>query len=172
MRGQWSIPAVKGADVRLRSGRIGLMSVDVAAPVIEGAFAIDESGVIFTLTMALDELRTGNFIMQAAARTLVKGHRATRLVYRGQGSADGAAPGLDQRSGGGPWLVSGLAQAGDIKVELDLTVTQIGGTSDHLTEIEIIGSASMGTVHLPLPGMGTVNDFAFDVEARLTVLPS
>jgi hypothetical protein len=157
---------VKGADLRLRSGRIGLVSVDVAAPVVEGAFAIDESGVRFMLVMALDELRTGNFIMQAAARTLVKGHRATRLVYRGAGAGTSEGPGL------GPWLVSGLAQAGDITVELDLTVTQIGGTGDHLTEIEIIGSASMGTVHLPLPGMGTVNDFAFDVDARLTVRPT
>ena len=40
-----------------------------------------------------------------------------------------------------------------------------------MSEIEIVGSANIGTVHLPLPGMGTVEDFGFDVDARLAMTP-
>jgi hypothetical protein len=36
-------------------------------------------------------------------------------------------------------------------------------------DIEIVGSANMGTVHLPIPGMGTVEDFSFDVDAKLAL---
>ena len=34
--GEWEIAAVDGADVRLRSGRVGLLSVDVSAPLPAG----------------------------------------------------------------------------------------------------------------------------------------
>ena len=37
------------------------------------------------------------------------------------------------------------------------------------TEIEIVGSASVGRVHIPLPGLGTVDDFGFDIDARLAM---
>ena len=38
-------------------------------------------------------------------------------------------------------------------------------------EIELVGTANVGTVHLPLPGLGTVEDFSFDVDARLRMRP-
>ena len=34
--GSWSVKTVDGADVRLRSGRIGIVTVDVTAPVTSG----------------------------------------------------------------------------------------------------------------------------------------
>jgi hypothetical protein len=40
-----------------------------------------------------------------------------------------------------------------------------------MAEIELAGSANVGTVHLPLPGLGTVEDFSFDVDARLALVP-
>ena len=40
-----------------------------------------------------------------------------------------------------------------------------------MQEIELVGSADVGTVHLPLPGLGTVDDFSFDVDARLALRP-
>jgi hypothetical protein len=36
-------------------------------------------------------------------------------------------------------------------------------------EIELVGSASFGRVHIPLPGMGTVDDMSIDIDARLRV---
>lgn len=158
--GSWSVHTVDGADVRLRSGRIGLVSVDVKAPVTGGELVATADGVHFTLRIALDQLKTGNFLMQAAARTLVSRHDAVVLSYDGTGQAIG-----DE------WHVTGTAAAGDVDLELDLVITAIGTSADRMDEIELVGSANVGTVHLPLPGMGTIDDFSFDVDAKLAMVP-
>ena len=158
--GSWIVHTVDGAEVRLRSGRIGLMSVDVSAPVTGGELVSTDDGVRFTLRMDLGQLRTGNFLMQAAARSLIARHDAGVLSYDGHGTAADAG-----------WQVSGHAKAGDVDLVLDLTVTAIGPTDDPMLEIELVGSADVGTVHLPLPGLGTVDDFSFDVDARLAMRP-
>jgi hypothetical protein len=158
--GIWSIHTVDGADVRLKSGRIGLVSVDVTAPVSGGELTVDGGSARLTLHLALDQLRTGNFIMQAAARSLVSRHDAHVLTYEGIG--DDAPAG---------WSVTGHAIAGDVDVELDLVVSAIGPAHAPMDEIEIVGGAIIGTVHLPLPGLGTVEDFGFDVDARLALRP-
>lgn len=157
LEGTWSVHAVDGADVRLRSGRIGLMSVDVSAPVTSGDLHVDAERVRLRLTLALDKLRT-NFVMQSAARSLVKRNDAHALSYEGHGT-----PGEQS------WQVSGAAVAGDVTVELSLTVTPVGPAHDPMSEIDLVGSAELGTIHLPLPGLGTVDDFAFDVDARLAL---
>lgn len=156
--GSWSVHTVDGADVRLRSGKIGLVSVDVTAPVSGGELTATADGAHFTLRLSLEQLRTGNFLMQAAARTLVSRHGAVVLTY------DGSGPVID-----GGWNVRGTAAAGDVALELDLTITPCGPAVDPMAEIELVGSANVGTVHLPLPGMGTVEDFSFDVDARLAM---
>ena len=155
--GHWTVKAVDGADVHLRSGRIGLMSVDVTAPVTAGELYVGPELVQLRLTMALDRLRT-NFVMQSAARSLVKRNDAHNLSYDGVGSP-----------GSYPWLVTGAAVAGDIKVDLSLTVTPVGPEDDPMAEIQMVGSVDVGTVHLPLPGLGTVDNFAFDVDTRLSL---
>jgi hypothetical protein len=158
--GSWAVHTVDGAEVRLRSGRIGLVSVDVKAPVTGGELTVSEGSVRLTLRLALDQLKTGNFLMQAAARTLVTRHDAHVLTYDGTGSDDSGA-----------WDVTGHAVAGSIDVALHLTITPSGASADRMDEIELVGSANLGTVHLPLPGLGTVEDFSFDVDARLALRP-
>lgn len=159
--GSWTVHTVDGADVRLRSGRIGLMSVDVSAPVTGGELVVSSAdGVRFTLRMDLGQLKTGNFLLQAAARSLVSRHDAGVLSYDGHGSAADSG-----------WQVTGHATAGDVDLVLDLAITAIGTPTDPMAEIELVGSADVGTVHLPLPGLGTVEDFSFDVDARLAMRP-
>lgn len=155
--GSWVIDAVDGADVRLRSGRIGLFSVDVKAPVRSGTLVAGPTGVRLDLVLALNKLSTGNFLMDRAAKSLISRHDASDLNYTGHGEASEH-----------PWQISGHAVSGDVNIELTLSITPIGG-GDPMAEIELRGSASMGTVHLPLPGLGTVDDFAFDVDARLAL---
>ena len=157
--GSWAVQTVDGADVRLRSGKVGLINVDVSAPVSGGELHVTGENVEFTLLLALDELRTGNFLVQAAARTLVTRHDARVLPYSGTGPSSGA-----------PWVVTGNAVAGNADVEIVLPVSAVG-TTHPLDEIEIAGSASFGTVHLPLPGMGTVDDFMIDLDAKLAMSP-
>lgn len=155
--GSWSVHTVDGASVRLRSGRIGLMSVEVSAPVTGGRLQVAGDGVRLTLNLALDRLST-NFLLQSAARSLVKKNDAHDLGYQGAGPASDS-----------PWQVSGVAVAGDVNVELVLVVTPAGPAEDAMAAIELVGSANLGTVHLPLPGLGTVEDFSFDVDARLAL---
>lgn len=160
MDGTWAVHTVDGAEVRLRSGKIGLMSVDVSAPVTGGELTSAEGEAHLTLRMDLGQLRTGNFLLQAAARSLVSRHDASLLAYDGRGPA-----------GEGSWQLAGHATAGDVDLVLDLTVTMIGPTGDPMREIELVGTANVGTVNLPLPGMGTIDDFSFDVDARLALRP-
>lgn len=159
IRGSWAVHTVDGAVVRLRSGRVGLVSVDVTAPVTGGELVIGDD-VRFTLHMGLDRLSTRNFLMQAAARALVSRHDAQVLAYDGLGSL---------RDSGA--VVSGHAVSGDVDVELELELTPRGRPGDPMSEIEVVGSAAVGTVNLPLPGLGRVEDFRFDVDARLALRP-
>ena len=155
--GEWQINAVDGADVRLRSGRVGLISVDVSAPVASGLLHVSADGITLTLNLSLDQLKTGNFLLQSAARSIVTRNKAHDLVYSGKGRV------------GEIWSVTGIARAGSIEVELDLTITPIASATSPMGEIEIVGSANMGTVHLPIPGMGTIEDFSFDGDAKLAL---
>jgi hypothetical protein len=154
--GTWIVEIVEGAEVRLRSGRIGLLSVDVRAPVVRGAFRVSDQQIQLDLELALDQLRTSAFLLQGAARSLVARHHATTLQYRGLGNVTQ------------PWVIQGPATAGDVCVDLTLNVSPWQPGADALG-LELIGSANVGTVHLPLPGMGTVEDFSFDVDARLAL---
>jgi hypothetical protein len=160
VEGSWAVHTVDGAEVRLRSGRIGLMSVDVSAPVVGGELTSRDGTTHFTLSMDLGQLKTGNFLLQAAARSLVSRHDASLLAYDGRGPA-----------GEGGWQLTGHAIAGNVDLVLDLTVTAIGPAANPMGDIELMGTANVGTVHLPLPGMGTVEDFSFDVDARLAMRP-
>ena len=158
--GRWEIRAVDGAEVRLRSGQLGLMNLDVVAPVSSGLLHVTKHEITLTLLLALDQLKTGNFLLQSAARSIVSRYQAHTLVYSGTGPA------------GETWSVAGAAQAGTIEVDLDLTITPVASPTAPIGEIEITGSASMGTVHLPIPGLGTIDNFSFDVDAKLALRSS
>lgn len=152
----FEIVAVDGADVRLRGGRIGLVNVDVTAPVRRGRLVLGPTAIDLSLVLSLGGLRTGNFLLQSAARALISRNDADELIYTGTGAA------------GTPWQVSGHARAGTIDVALDLVIAPQPGHDDP-AEIEISGRAALGRVDLPLPGLGTVDDLTFDVDARLAI---
>jgi len=151
MQGTWNIPSARGAEVRLKSGSVGLMSAEANAPVRHGSLAIDDSGVILDLVIALEKMRMSNFLLQTAARSMIAMHKVHDLTYRGVGQS------LDS--------VTGIAHAGDLEVPLVLALTITG------TQLEFVGSASVGAVHIPLPGMGKIDDFSFDVDAKVVLEP-
>ena len=152
MQGTWSIPSARGAEVRLKSGSLGLISAEANAPVRHGSLTVDDSGVILDLVIALEKMRMSNFLLQAAARSMISMHKVHDLTYRGIGQS------LDS--------VTGIARAGDIELALGLVLTISGA------QLEFTGNANMGTVHIPLPGMGTIDDFAFDVDATVALAPN
>jgi hypothetical protein len=154
IQGSWTFTAVDGADVRLRTGDVGVMNVDVTAPLRSGMLHITAGKAALTLVIALDELRTGNFLTQHAARAFIAGQRAHDLVYDGAGTAKSA-----------PFDVVGQAKAGQLDLTIGLKVSLLGGSTP--SEVELQGSAAFGRVHIPIPGIGTVDDLSIDIDARL-----
>ena len=135
------------------------MDVDVSAPVRAGDLWIQDTDIRMNLTIALDRIKTGNFLTDGAVRAFISGYRAHDLVYAGAGSTAGEAA-----------EISGQASAGTIDTQIVLAVSPVGTDWQSMNEIEIIGTAEFGRVHIPLPGVGTVDDLVVDINARLAVL--
>ncbi len=153
----WRVDTVDGAHVRLRSDSAHRMRIDVRAPVAGGEYVDDGDHVRLVLRLALDRLRTGNFLTQHAARAIVARYSAHVLTF------DGAGP------SGTPTLVRGHAAAGTIDVDLDLAITATGPADLPLSRLDLAGSANIGRVDIPLPGVGSIEDFTFTVDARLAM---
>ena len=86
----WNIRQIDGADVRLRSSQSsGRVDVDVSAPVRAGDLWIQKTDLRMNLTIALDRIKTGNFLTDGAVRAFISGYRAHDLVYAGAGSTAG-----------------------------------------------------------------------------------
>ena len=159
MNRTWAVGQMDGGDVRLRNAQgSGLMTLDVSAPVRGGELRVQSTDLRLDLTIALDQIKTGNFLTEHAARAFIAGYKAHDLVYQGRGQWPGE-----------PVSVRGLAKAGSIDVEIELTVTPVAGNWDSMAEIEIVGTAGFGTVHIPMPGLGTIDDLVVDIDARLRV---
>ncbi len=155
----WSIGQMDGGDVRLCNAQgSGLMNLNVSAPVRAGQLRLQSTHLSLDLTIALDQIKTGNFLTEHAARAFIAGYRAHDLVYAGSGtrSAD-------------PVIVRGPATAGQLDVEIELSVSPVAVDWDAMSEIEIVGTAGFGRVHIPLPGVGTVDNLVVDIDARLRV---
>jgi hypothetical protein len=162
--GSFTFVAIDGAEVRLKSGSSRLMNVEIKAPVRSGSLHIADSIATMNLVLALDKLKTGNFLTEAAARTFISGYKAQDLVFKGSGphNANGHANG---HANG--YNVSGNAVAGEIDVQMSIILTSVGNSAQ--PEVELIGSAQFGTVHIPLPGIGTVENMNIEIDARLAI---
>lgn len=154
--GSFTFLAIDGAEVRLKSGSSQLMNVEIKAPVRSGSLDIVNSIATLNLVLALDKLKTGNFLTEAAARTFISGYKAQDLVFTGSGPYNGHA-----------YDVSGNAVAGEIDVQMSIILTSVVNPAH--PEVELTGSAQFGTVRIPLPGMGTVENMNVEIDARLAI---
>lgn len=152
--GSWTLTKIEEADVRLHTGDVGVMKVDVRTPIRSGSLHIAKGAAVLNLVLALDQLRTGNFLTEGAARAFLSSHRAHDLVYEGSGKAVSRTFGIQ-----------GQASAGTLDISIGLDITLLGG--EHPSEVELQGSANFGQVHIPLPGFGTIDDMTVDIEAKL-----
>jgi hypothetical protein len=50
---------------------------------------------------------------------------------------------------------------------MSIILTSVGNAAQ--PEVELTGSAEFGTVHIPLPGMGTVENMYVEIDAQLAV---
>jgi hypothetical protein len=157
--GSFTFLAIDGAEVRLKSGSSRLMNVEIKAPVRSGSLHIVDSIATMNLVLALDKLKTGNFLTETAARTFISGYKAQDLVFQGSGPHNGNA-----------YDVSGNAVAGELDVQMSIIVTSVLNSTQ--PEVELMGSAQFGTVHIPLPGIGTVENMNIEIDARLAIRQS
>ena len=154
--GSFTFLAIDGAEVRLKSGSSRLMNLELKAPVRSGSLHIVDSIATMKLVLALDKIKTGNFLTDTAARTFISGYKAQDLIFQGSGPHNGSS-----------YDVSGNAQAGDLDVQMLIIVTAVANSAQ--PEVELTGSADFGTVHIPLPGIGTVDNMNIEVDARLAI---
>jgi hypothetical protein len=156
IEGSWNFLAIDGAEVRLKSGNSGLMNLDVKAPVRSGTLHVVSSLATINLVLALDKIKTGNFLTEAAAKAFFKGYNANDLVYNAEGPHDGSV-----------YRVSGSATAGTLDLSITLSIS--GVNSAPHPEVELVGSAEFGEVHIPMPGVGKVDNLQVDIDAKLAI---
>lgn len=158
MSGVWRV-TTPDAHVSLRSNRIGLMDLQASAPVRSGLVTVTADAARLELLLALEQLRAP-FPLERAARALLSAHRVHDLAYVATG------PG-----GEAPWSVRGNAIAGEVVVDLAVKVTPRGPLHDEMAQVELHGSAALGAVDLPLPGLGRIDDLRVSLDSVLVLEP-
>lgn len=156
LTGSFIFLAIDGAEVRLRSESSQLMNLEIKVPVRSGSLHIVDSVATMNLVLALEKLKTGNFFTEAAARTFISGYKAHDLVFQGSGPHDGSS-----------YDVTGNAQAGELDIEMSLAVTEVVNATH--PQVELMGSSAFGTVHIPLPGIGTLENMSIEIDAILAI---
>ena len=151
--GTWSIEPE--APVVLRTESLGpLGALEVKAPVTGGRLHVVTRTVALQLELSLARLKASNFLMQGAARALVKRFDGDRLVFDAQGSV-----------GALPWLVSGQAQAGT--VDVPMTVEAMPSPDSAPTALHLGGTVTMEDIEIPIPGLSGVSSITFTLEGRV-----
>jgi len=139
--------------VNLKTGRIGLMRLDLQAPVLGGHLNLAKSSSDLEIVLDLGQVRTGNPIIQSAMRSLVGTGEDSHLVFQAAGASDDLL------------RFEGQAQAGDVVVPMEVTAV-ITGSAPKLT-VELTGWARFTDVHLPLPGFSRVDSIEVDVNTEI-----
>lgn len=131
-----------GSHMHIRTNRIGPLSIQATAPVVDGVLSEHE----LEFTVRIDRVATGNPLLDPELQTLIHQITSGTLVFRGRRSGEG---------------FSGSASAGNITVPLDLQ------TSDSGAVLELAGQAQFSDVHVPLPGLGHIRHLEVDIDGRI-----
>ncbi|CAB4951090.1 MAG: hypothetical protein F2842_07190 [Actinobacteria bacterium] len=160
IRGSFVVDPDADADnvVMLRTQRIGLMRVELNAPVTGGLLVLGSSSSELMLTLNIAEVRVGNPLMQAAARALVGSSDSSLLRFDAEGADDDLLRFL------------GTARAGDVEVPMEITAA-VGPLGASLPVV-LSGWATFTDVSIPLPGMGRVSTIEADISGRVAFLPA
>jgi hypothetical protein len=152
----WTIDVRDRPQMTLRTQDFGKGTMTATAPIVAGAVALG-SGVRIELELALGSLKTGNFMLQTAARGLIKSYKGDRLVFEAEGDAAAS-----------PWVVAGSARSGS----LDIPMTVVATPAAEMSAMHIGGSVTMTDVRIPLPGMSGVSTITFDLDGRVHLRPA
>ena len=152
----WQIDVRDKPLMQLTTDDFGKGTMKATAPIVGGAVALG-SGVRIELELALGSLKTGNFVLQTAARALIKSYKGDRLVFEAEGDPDRT-----------PWQVSGSARSGS----LDIPMTVIATPAPEMAALTIGGSVTLEDVSIPLPGLSGTSSVTFALDGRVRLTPA
>lgn len=130
------------STVAIRTNRIGLLTIHANAPIVDGEVTDSQ----LTFTVRIDEVRTGNPLLDPELHALI--HEVTSGVLQFSGQREGE-------------VFSGSATAGQISVPLALS------TQQEQTSLSVRGTSSFTDIHLPLPGLNHIHHLEVDIDGRL-----
>ena len=136
-------PVVSDASImRIRTSRIGLLTIHATAPIVAGEISDSD----LTFTVRLDEVSTGNPLLDPEVHALIHEITTGTLTFTGQRDGD---------------TFTGKATAGQISVPLDLSAHEGEGV------VAVAGTSTFSDLHVPLPGMGHVQHLEVDIDGNL-----
>lgn len=149
--GEWVLASE--STIALKTSRVGLMSIHAKAPVVDGQVRITDGQAELTFVVAIDQVNTGNPLLDPEVHALVRSGSDGKLTFSGTGAA------LNE--------LTGRAQAGNISVPLELSATPGEGHEDgwHIT-----GQTSFTDIRLPLPGLGHIKHVDVDITGLLSLV--
>lgn len=151
-QGTWTLATE--ATISMKTSRIGLFGIHAHAPVVDGTAQIADGQVRLEFIVAIDQVSTGNPMLDPEVHALVHSGSDGRLTFTGTGAS------LAE--------VTGHATAGNVKVPLELSAAGAPGGDD--LELQVTGRTTFTDIHLPLPGMGHINQVDIDIEGLLTLM--
>lgn len=151
-QGSWRLASQ--STISLKTSRIGLFGIHAHAPVVDGTARIADGEVMLEFIVAIDQVSTGNPVLDPEVHALVHSGSDGRLTFSGTGAS------LAE--------VTGHAVAGNVKVPLELAATRSPDSED--LELQVSGKTSFTDIHLPLPGMGHIHQIDIDIEGLLTLM--
>jgi hypothetical protein len=154
--GAWTIEP--GSPISLQTHDFPT-SLEVSAPVTGGSLHIATSVVRLRIEMSLEKLRASNFLMQGAARALIKRFNGDLLVFEAEGAAS------DQ-----PWSVSGNARAGQVDVPMAVEATPQPDSDPR--NLLLGGTVTMNDISIPIPGLSGISSVTFALEGKVSLRSS
>lgn len=127
--------------MHVRTNRIGLISLQAYAPVINGEMT--DSRLEFTVR--IDQVSTGNPLLDPELQALIHQVTSGTLTFIGDLTGD---------------VYDGHAQAGSIIVPLALSAT---GDAP----VNLSGRSQFTDVRLPLPGLSHISHLEVDIDGHL-----
>lgn len=153
--GTWNIEP--NTLVTLKTERMGPTSLEVRAPVTGGHLQIDAKAVLLRLELSLAKLKASNFLMQGAARALVKRYDGDLLIFDASGAV-----------GATPWQVAGQARAGTVDVPMTVQATPAPITAP--LQVKLGGTVTMEGIEIPIPGLSGISSITFDLDGLVGLI--
>lgn len=134
-------------------------TLKLRAPIDSADLTIDAAGAVLTMTIGLDRLKSGSFLLDLGIGGFLSSYGAKELLFVGSGP-----------SGVDPLLVGGVATSGRVAVDLEL---ELQGSEPRAGELalDIHGTAVFDEIEVPIPGVGRLSDLTLQVRARITLVP-